>query len=320
MINVKWFTVNAKKKFNFTSLAFSDNLAAFAETDMADDTLLSVRVASREQPPHVHTCAYHACLALCTVLTALLPLALPLAAAALLAPPGLALALPLALLLSAALALGLCLAVNTGPTSRWLYAWFVGYWVGFRGISHLLSCLALPSIPFTGWLTYRHTVWYANGKGVTGCAALTIDDCPGDNPVKFAELLDVLKSHGVRATLFVISERVTPEMAALLRRAVTTDGHELGNHMPTDRSYWRDDTPTFLTALRQAKAVLAEISEDAPPWFRAPKGQLSDAMMPALAAENYRHVLGDVHSNDHEFRWSAPGQRLTDYHVDYNVR
>jgi peptidoglycan/xylan/chitin deacetylase (PgdA/CDA1 family) len=90
--------------------------------------------------------------------------------------------------------------------------------------------------------------------------------------------------------------------------------------MPADRSYWRDDAPTFLAALRQAKAVLAEISGDAPPWFRAPKGQLSDAMMPSLAAEGYRHVLGDVHSNDHDFRWSAPGQRLTEYHVDYNVR
>jgi hypothetical protein len=35
-----------------------------------------------------------------------------------------------------------------------------------------------------------------------------------------------------------------PAAAALLRRAVA-EGHELGNHMPADRSYARDDAAAF---------------------------------------------------------------------------
>jgi peptidoglycan/xylan/chitin deacetylase (PgdA/CDA1 family) len=322
-----------------------------AEDEMvaADDARLLQRdpqQAAQQQAaplrPRLRSCGCHGCLAVLTITKALLVLVLPLSISFLLAPAGYGAAASLTLLLTALVTLLLCLARRKDATVRWLYAYAVGYWVGFRGLSHVLAaCIpGVCGLP-CGWRTYAHTLWYVQGVGVKGRAALTIDDCPGDDPARFAELLDVLKRHDVRATLFVITDRCTnPEQRALLERAVA-EGHELANHMPADRSYMCDDAETFAGELRKAKAVIADIVSSAavaagrddagsaidrvsrfvpPPWFRAPKAQLSEAMMPALESEGYHHVLGDVHSNDHEFRWRSEGVRLTDYHVDYILR
>ena len=267
------------------------------------------------RPPRLRSCACHGCLAVLTFAKALL-LLVPLCALGVFCAwtggcgrNGLALGfVPLAIALVALL---LCLGCRKDATVRWLYAYVVGWWIGFRGISHVLSaCLpGVCGLP-CGWRTYARTLWYVQGAGVKGLAALTIDDCPSSNPVRFAELLDALKRHGVRATLMVITDlALNPEMRALLERAVA-EGHELGNHMPKDRSYAKDDAETFRTELHKSKAAIAEITRDAfapgdqgtaaavpPPWFRAPKGMLSEAMMPALAQEGYHHVAPPYHSH-----------------------
>lgn len=280
--------------------------------------------------PRLRSCACQGCLAILTVLKALLLVVLPVVLGIVCAPAGYELAFGSALVVTAVITLLLCLAFRKDATVRWLYAYVVGWWIGFRGISHVLSaCLpGVCGLP-CGWRTYAATLWYVQGAGVKGLAALTIDDCPSGDPTLFAELLDTLKRHGVRATLMVITD-LKPGMRPLLERAIA-EGHELGNHMPKDRSYAKDDAGTFHTELRKSKAAIAAIYRDAmavngedavvpPPWFRAPKGFLSEAMMPALSQEGYQHVLGDVHSNDFEFRWKAKDVRLTDYHVDYILR
>jgi peptidoglycan/xylan/chitin deacetylase (PgdA/CDA1 family) len=55
--------------------------------------------------------------------------------------------------------------------------------------------------------------------------ALTFDDGPGPYT---AELLDVLKREGVKATFFVVGQRVA-QSPSLVKRMVA-EGHEVGNH------------------------------------------------------------------------------------------
>jgi hypothetical protein len=87
-----------------------------------------------------------------------------------------------------------------------------------------------------------------------GLVALTIDDAPGDNPAEFARLLDVLRGSGARATFFVTTRLVTAATAPLLARAAS-EGHELANHAPEDRSYARCSAAAFDFALREAHQV-----------------------------------------------------------------
>ena len=70
--------------------------------------------------------------------------------------------------------------------------------------------------------------------------ALTIDDVPLLENDALEEILDILKEHDVKATLFVMSgfcmgkdEAVRKRIEALLLRAVA-EGHELGNHQMYD--------------------------------------------------------------------------------------
>ena len=185
--------------------------------------------------------------------------------------------------------LPLGLLLDKDATIRGLYGWVVCWWIGFRSIGRVLSC-CMPA-------TYGQTLWHADG--VSRRAALTIDDCPGDDPRWFAQLLDLLKRHNVKATLFVISDRAvdlwpdrSPALRELLIRAVA-EGHvrgphrhsivlrccvyatplcftplddsccknpqELGNHMPADRSYSGATAAEFSAALRQTKAVIEEV-------------------------------------------------------------
>ncbi|CEL93430.1 unnamed protein product [Vitrella brassicaformis CCMP3155] len=72
----------------------------------------------------------------------------------------------------------------------------------------------------------------ASHEGLTNCKqpglfALTFDDAPTDN---FERMLDVLKDHHVRATLFVVGEYLRdPESVSLLKRA-EEEGHVIENH------------------------------------------------------------------------------------------
>ena len=59
---------------------------------------------------------------------------------------------------------------------------------------------------------------------------LTYDD--GPNPAATPQLLDVLASHGVRATFFLIERHLTDETAPIVRR-IAADGHRIGLHSHT---------------------------------------------------------------------------------------
>jgi peptidoglycan/xylan/chitin deacetylase (PgdA/CDA1 family) len=64
--------------------------------------------------------------------------------------------------------------------------------------------------------------------------ALTIDD--GPDPTTTPQLLRVLRSHGARATFFLLGERA--QRRPDLVRRIVADGHEVANHL------MREEEPT----------------------------------------------------------------------------
>jgi peptidoglycan/xylan/chitin deacetylase (PgdA/CDA1 family) len=125
--------------------------------------------------------------------------------------------------------------------------------------------------------------------------ALTFDD--GPDPVCTPALLDLLKSRGVRATFFVVGERVRahPELV----RRCQAEGHELGNHS-------HSHSPWLNFRLRRGMQLEIAACQDAieattgrrPRWYRPPVGLRNPAVHPACAALGLRVVGWQVRSLD----------------------
>lgn len=128
--------------------------------------------------------------------------------------------------------------------------------------------------------------------GTPPAIALTIDD--GPHPVQTAQMLDVLATHDVRATFFVIGRNVRdhPELA----RRIIDEGHLVANH--TFRHPTRpDDMDTIdLDARRReldrATAVIEDATGVTPCFYRSPQGHHRSAETIALANRRGMTVSG----------------------------
>jgi peptidoglycan/xylan/chitin deacetylase (PgdA/CDA1 family) len=129
--------------------------------------------------------------------------------------------------------------------------------------------------------------------------ALTFDD--GPNPGVTERLLDELGQRNIRATFFMIGERVGdyPELA----RRVAAEGHEIGNHSFTHTKF------STLTAERVAEEVtrtqksIQEATGRVVAWFRPPFGELRSAHASLVRAAGLDIVLWNVDPGD----WAQPG-------------
>jgi peptidoglycan-N-acetylglucosamine deacetylase len=116
--------------------------------------------------------------------------------------------------------------------------------------------------------------------------ALTIDD--GPHPATTPELLRVLRSHGARATFFLIGERVQshPDLV----RGIAADGHEVANHL-------MHDEPSILLAPTEFRRQLAQVHELLAPFgdvvfFRPGSGWFTRRMLRDAAAQGYACAMG----------------------------
>jgi peptidoglycan/xylan/chitin deacetylase (PgdA/CDA1 family) len=122
--------------------------------------------------------------------------------------------------------------------------------------------------------------------------ALTIDD--GPDPAHTRAILDLLREHDARATLFFISSRV-PANEALVAAAVA-EGHELGNHLTRDEPSNRMRPEEFVAAIREADSVLGRFG--AVRWLRPGSGWYNDDILDAIEREGYRCALGSIYPYD----------------------
>ena len=112
-----------------------------------------------------------------------------------------------------------------------------------------------------------------------GEVALTFDD--GPDPELTPRVLEVLESHGARATFFCIAAKA--ERHPELTREIVRRGHTIGNH-----SHSHPHTFAFLLLrglrrdLANAQATLAGLSGRSPRFFRAPMGFRNPLLDPVL--------------------------------------
>lgn len=137
--------------------------------------------------------------------------------------------------------------------------------------------------------------------GVPGHAvALTIDD--GPHPEWTPRMLEMLDRHGVRATFFLIGDRVRerPDLA----RQVAEAGHVIGNHsmshpQPFAALPWRRIRAEITRTQREIEDAVGVT----PQMFRAPGGNWSPGVLRASAELGLTPVDWTVNTSD----WRSPG-------------
>jgi peptidoglycan/xylan/chitin deacetylase (PgdA/CDA1 family) len=133
--------------------------------------------------------------------------------------------------------------------------------------------------------------------------ALTFDD--GPDPKVTPRILDILASHQIKATFFVVGKRVGGQ-EALLRR-IHTEGHEIGNHSWSHPSFTKLSTADMEQQLRATQQAIVRAGVPAPTLFRPPYGAVDTAV---LGHARMTIVRWDIDPADWEVK---DAQRIKDH-------
>ncbi|MBQ6262469.1 MAG: polysaccharide deacetylase family protein [Clostridia bacterium] len=141
--------------------------------------------------------------------------------------------------------------------------------------------------------------------------ALTFDD--GPHPRTTAEILDVLKDYGVRATFFNVGENAVkrPELTA---REVA-EGHEVGNHTFTHINVKSLSAEKLKEQLIDTEDAITEAAGVKPTLFRPPEGKIGKEGESAAEELGYTVVLWSVDTRD----WTHRTARAIAETVEDNV-
>jgi peptidoglycan-N-acetylglucosamine deacetylase len=133
-------------------------------------------------------------------------------------------------------------------------------------------------------------VWHCGSEGCS--VALSFDD--GPDPQYTPCVLDILRENGIRATFFLVGERVLqyPE----LRRRMDAEGHEIGNHSMTWRRTLSLSDEEFANDLVRAEKVLGIASRRK--LFRPAGVWIRRSQLNILRQFGYTCVLGSSYACD----------------------
>jgi len=133
--------------------------------------------------------------------------------------------------------------------------------------------------------------------------ALTFDD--GPHPELTPQLLDILRSEGVRATFYVVGRNVQtyPEIA----RRIVAEGHEIANHT------WSHPALTGLSSARLEKEiastseVIQRVTGRRPTNMRPPYGAVNDRVRQSMFKD---HGLDVIMWSVDPLDWRRPGAEV----------
>lgn len=163
------------------------------------------------------------------------------------------------------------------------------------GLKRILSGLLLCALT-VGTVAQGSTVLASAAKENGGAKkiALTFDDGPSREYT--AEILDILKEYGVKATFFVVGVNI--EKSPDLLRRIVAEGHEIGNHTYSHPHLQKMDTATLAKELTRTDGLIQSITGLSPTLFRPPEGVVTDSVKTAAGDGGYRLVLWSIDTRD----------------------
>ena len=149
---------------------------------------------------------------------------------------------------------------------------------------------AIQIVPAATWLpAVRQRFPALAGEGRPDHLALTFDD--GPDPASTPTYLDLLAAHGVRATFFVVGERVVAR-PDLVRR-IHAAGHEVAIHG------WRHRYALYTSpGLGRCVDAVVDTIGVRPQWFRPPYGVFSASALVEARRHGLLPVLWTVWAKD----------------------
>jgi peptidoglycan/xylan/chitin deacetylase (PgdA/CDA1 family) len=125
-----------------------------------------------------------------------------------------------------------------------------------------------PAGPQRSWALFR-------GDPSRPTLALTFDD--GPEPIYTSLLLDTLELLGLKATFFLVGERVV--QYPYFARAIAQRGHDVGNHSYHHPNLARLTDAEIRTELVMAQEAIARVTGVTPHYFRPPGGDYNAAIV-----------------------------------------
>ncbi|EQE83978.1 TPA: polysaccharide deacetylase family protein [Clostridioides difficile] len=130
--------------------------------------------------------------------------------------------------------------------------------------------------------------------------ALTFDDGPDE--VFTPQVLDILKKNNVKATFFIVGEKVEYNKELLKRQY--TEGHEIGNHTFTHINVAKNSYDKVEKEITDTQNAVKNVIGVEPKIFRPPYRAMSKSVCDIIVSKNMNIILW---SNLDPRDWSNPG-------------
>lgn len=143
--------------------------------------------------------------------------------------------------------------------------------------------------------------------------AMTFDD--GPHPTHTPRLLDLLGERGLKATFYLIGNRVVqyPNIA----RRISDEGHEIGNHSWSHPFLDRLSDRAVTQEIDQTTSAIFQVTGRPPVTFRPPYGAFTRRQRTGLhAARSLPTILWSVDPQD----WRRPGASVVANRILRNAR
>ena len=118
--------------------------------------------------------------------------------------------------------------------------------------------------------------------------ALTFDDGPDEDFTP--QILDILKKYDVKATFYVIGEKVQYNKKIIKREF--EEGHEIGNHTFSHPDISNLSSDDIKREIKECEDTLVKLTGKRPTLFRPPYGSYSEEKLGEIAKESgYKIIL-----------------------------
>lgn len=134
------------------------------------------------------------------------------------------------------------------------------------------------------------------GPREPGALYLSFDD--GPHPEHTPRLLDLLATHGARASFFLVGQRI--ERHPKLVERIVAEGHALGNHSYSHPLFHRLGLREQLDEVERTDRLLANFDRSVSHRFRPPRGVVSLPLLLAFARRGRNLAYWSYDSLDYQ--------------------
>ncbi len=143
-----------------------------------------------------------------------------------------------------------------------------------------------------GFLLSNRVFWQANTR--KKIISFTFDD--GPHPIFTSQILDILETHGVHATFFLIGSNVASHQE--LTKQIVDAGHQIGNHTFTHPALTKLKDPEIKSEISKTHDAIYTACGVTTSLIRPPYGLFNGRILDIFESTNHKTIIGDVYPRD----------------------